>query len=359
MLRRLFSQFSKNSARRFSTRRRRPAVSGIATRVEGLEARKMLTSVYMVDDTLYVGGTNGSDAAEVSMEDGQVTASITSENGNNETRSYSASSVNEIVFTGYDGNDSFTNQTAIAARAWGHGGNDTLVSGAGNDVLSGDGGNDYLNGGWDADWIYGGDGHNTLVGSYGNDLLSGNNGNDRLYGDDGNDSLYGGRDHDSLYRQNGNDVLEGGSGSDYLNGGAGYDWTYDSYWRNGDEAPRPYAGLTDEQLESIAGAAEYNWRRAGLDTGRMDVEYRIADLHGDAVGWTIGRSDGSAVIFIDNDAAGLGWFVDQTPYTNEEFTAITSALRTAQTSAAATGVDLLTTVSHEIGHAAGIEHTED
>jgi hypothetical protein len=62
---------------------------------------------------------------------------------------------------------------------------------------------------------------------------------------------------------------------------------------------------------------------------------------------------------IDTDAAGHGWFVDPTPFDNLEFLHAANAggtdLYTDPTSAAAGHLDLLTTVSHELGHVIGLD----
>jgi hypothetical protein len=62
---------------------------------------------------------------------------------------------------------------------------------------------------------------------------------------------------------------------------------------------------------------------------------------------------------IDPSAAGHGWFVDSTPNDNSEFTHATNAagtdLDTDPGNAAAGHLDLLTAVSHEMGHALGLE----
>lgn len=55
-------------------------------------------------------------------------------------------------------------------------------------------------------------------------------------------------------------------------------------------------------------------------------------------------------MLIDDDAAGLGWFVDPTPLLDEEFGSGGSA---RPGTAAAAGVDLLTVLAHELGHVLG------
>lgn len=157
-------------------------------------------------------------------------------------REYVAATVNKINFFGYNGNDKFTNHTAIASMAEGGNGADTLTGGSGADDLRGRAGNDVLQGGGGNDKLYGGDGADNLQGGAGNDTLAGNNGADTLSGGDGNDLLSGGFDNDTLNGDAGNDQLHGDSGNDTLDGGAGNDTLYGSfgndnlYGRAGDDS---------------------------------------------------------------------------------------------------------------------------
>jgi hypothetical protein len=61
---------------------------------------------------------------------------------------------------------------------------------------------------------------------------------------------------------------------------------------------------------------------------------------------------------IDRDAAGRGWFVDSTPGANEEFTAQGAGvkLKANESSPAYGQMDLITAVSHELGHVLGLPH---
>jgi Ca2+-binding RTX toxin-like protein len=127
-----------------------------------------------------------------------------------------AMSVTEIVFRGYDGNDSFTNATGHRSTAYGGNGDDALVGGSSDDFLFGDGGND---------WLQGNGGNDNLYGGFGNDTLSGDGGNDYLSGQWGHDTLYGGWDTDLLTGGADNDYLDGGNdgANDTLYGDGGYD----------------------------------------------------------------------------------------------------------------------------------------
>jgi glucose/arabinose dehydrogenase len=108
------------------------------------------------------------------------------------------------------------------------------------------------------------------------------------------------------------------------------------------KAPR----LTAAQLKPILAEAVARWEsiivspeaKRRLDAVRLD----IADLPKN----TLGMSSGN-VVFIDINAAGHGWFVDQTPWEDSEF------VSSLKKSPAKDRVDLLSVVEHELGHILG------
>ena len=68
-----------------------------------------------------------------------------------------------------------------------------------------------------------------------------------------------------------------------------------------------------------------------------------------------------AAVYIDTDAAGHGWYVDATPDDDAEVAASADGstwIATAD-SVAATTVDLLSVILHELGHVVGNEHSTD
>ncbi|MGH8621098.1 MAG: hypothetical protein ACRET3_03075, partial [Burkholderiales bacterium] len=100
--------------------------------------------------------------------------------------------------------------------------------------------------------------------------------------------------------------------------------------------------LTDSQLASQVTAATQYWAGVlGADDGRLDaldtVRIEIGNLPGDRLGATLGNW-----ILIDSNAAGRGWFTDGP----------------GAGSAAFGGMDLLSVVTHEIGHVIGFDHDE-
>jgi DNA/RNA endonuclease G (NUC1) len=66
----------------------------------------------------------------------------------------------------------------------------------------------------------------------------------------------------------------------------------------------------------------------------------------------LGRPN-TATISIDDDANGVGWFIDTTPGDNSEFTGTDTYFQATPNSAASGKYDLLTALLHEMGHTLG------
>jgi hypothetical protein len=114
--------------------------------------------------------------------------------------------------------------------------------------------------------------------------------------------------------------------------------------------------LTQAQVTTTAQEAVREWIAAvgaGQAAALNKVTYILVnDLPGDALAWDIG--DG--IVLIDMSAAGFGWFVDPTPYESSEFRGTGDVLTALPGTAAAGHMDLLTAISHELGHILGYSH---
>jgi large repetitive protein len=128
----------------------------------------------------------------------------------------------------------------------------------------------------------------------------------------------------------------------------------------GVQASSPTAGethLTQAELNSVVAAAIAQWAHAGASGAQLAaltaMTFTVADLPGN----TIGQQSAGHIV-IDTNAAGHGWFIDPTPSDNFEFTHAANAtgtdLFTDPANAAAGHLDLLTTVTHEMGHELGL-----
>jgi VCBS repeat-containing protein len=128
----------------------------------------------------------------------------------------------------------------------------------------------------------------------------------------------------------------------------------------GVESSTPTSGemhLTQTELDSIVAAAINQWALAGATPSQLaalhNIVFTVADLPGATV-----ADETPGHITVDVNAAGHGWFVDPTPGDNFEFTHAANAagtdLFTDPASAAAGHLDLLTAVSHEMGHVLGL-----
>jgi len=115
--------------------------------------------------------------------------------------------------------------------------------------------------------------------------------------------------------------------------------------------------LTYDALDPIIEAAINRWTDSTLFDEAMlarldDLTFLIGDLTGDTLALTVDDT-----VIIDVDAAGHGWFVDNTPYQDTEFMPQNSdeVLTANEPSDAYGDMDLLTVVMHELGHVFGYQ----
>lgn len=115
-----------------------------------------------------------------------------------------------------------------------------------------------------------------------------------------------------------------------------------------------FDNLTGDEISFLNSAAIEHWKSSGLSDEQLaaleSVEISVLDLDGAVLGYAEGSH-----IFIDSDAAGRGWFVDATPFENEEFTMLEDGSMEAVTGLGASNrIDLLSVLQHEIGHVLGL-----
>src|SRR5262249_31002207 len=104
-------------------------------------------------------------------------------------------------------------------------------------------------------------------------------------------------------------------------------------------------GQADAQ--ALLDEALVRWQAAGVDTSVLrGLQVRVADLGGDTLGEVKGNT-----IWLDDNAAGWGWFVDSTPWDDSEFS-------TPGDQGEQNHMDLLTALEHEVGHLLGYDHAD-
>ena len=100
-----------------------------------------------------------------------------------------------------------------------------------------------------------------------------------------------------------------------------------------------FAVVQQTELDRLATAAMAAWQGQGVSIPRPEISF--ADLDGNLLGlWTHGR------VLVDTDAAGHGWYVDQTPHDRND-------------DLVGRRMDLLTVLSHELGHSIGLTDSYD
>jgi hypothetical protein len=119
--------------------------------------------------------------------------------------------------------------------------------------------------------------------------------------------------------------------------------------------------LSQQQLDDIAAAAFSYYAALGVSESALQVlrqtKIHIADLGGGYL-----AQSGVRDIWLDDDAAGAGWFVDATPWESSEHelkSAYGSAGQAKPGSLANSHIDVLTTVLHELSHILGLNHSDD
>ncbi|HZF95999.1 MAG TPA: Ig-like domain-containing protein [Allosphingosinicella sp.] len=115
--------------------------------------------------------------------------------------------------------------------------------------------------------------------------------------------------------------------------------------------------LSQAELVFIVEAAIQRWAAAGATDDQIAAMRAVSFAVTDLGGLTLGSS-GLGTITLDDDAAGWRWFVDATPDDDSEYTGSGTQLAAADRySHAGTRIDLLTVVTHELGHQIGLVDT--
>ncbi|MEL6550929.1 MAG: hypothetical protein AAFQ54_11870 [Pseudomonadota bacterium] len=313
-----------------------------------------------------------------------------------------AGSGNDLIWMGLDADDDdFFVPGATAETVWRHVG----LGGDGNDIF-------YLSNG--IDLVDGGDGNDRLFGG-GFDGESGPSSQpgDVLFGGDGNDLLEGGRGIDTVVGEGGADFLRAGLGDTELEAslnpalrdtliadrlaafdlaagrsdfifvaapGEGLEAKVAPFVATipapvpcpehallnltaatapAEDAPEILDTLEQREAEIVLDAAKALW----IESGHLDGS-QIAALNAASVavtdldGLTLANA-GAHMVRVDADAAGHGWFVDVSPAYVAGFEPDDAGVLRAVPGSEAEGhMDLLSVLTHELGHVLGYNHIE-
>ncbi|WEI17185.1 tandem-95 repeat protein [Acinetobacter proteolyticus] len=109
-------------------------------------------------------------------------------------------------------------------------------------------------------------------------------------------------------------------------------------------------------IQRLLEAAQQYWINLGVDAQLFEhVSLSVEDIN---IGGTIAYVENGNHIVLSPNAAGYGWFIDETPFEHNEFT-MNSILSygIAKGSGLSTQIDLLTVLIHELGHTIGLTDT--
>ena len=105
--------------------------------------------------------------------------------------------------------------------------------------------------------------------------------------------------------------------------------------------------LSPNEVQPLFAEALARWQAAGVDTSALGtIQIQISNLGGTTLGLASGHT-----IYLDDNAAGWGWFIDPTSGDDSEFS-------TPGNQGEMRRIDLLTVLEHELGHLLGHDHGE-
>ena len=219
----MFKNFFKANGNSENKKTRRAAIrangkSHLA--FQALEPRRMLAGIFFdsASSVVTIAGGSGDDAGSFLQIDSTTYRAILS---GSDSRDFAVTDVEQVVFIGFGGDDTFNNGSNVQGLLLGGSGEDTLRGGSNSDIINGGTGNDRLHGNEGEDRIVGGDGADRIWGDDGNDRIFAGDGANQIQGGDGDDFIFGGADADRIFGGNGIDQIFALAGNDILFAGDG------------------------------------------------------------------------------------------------------------------------------------------
>ena len=112
--------------------------------------------------------------------------------------------------------------------------------------------------------------------------------------------------------------------------------------------------ISQAELDFMVEAAIQRWATAGASDEQIAAMRAVKVSVSDMGGLLLGES-GAGTITIDSDAAGWRWFIDSTPGDDSEYSGSGTKLAALDPNGVAgTRIDLLTVLTHELGHQIGL-----
>ena len=106
--------------------------------------------------------------------------------------------------------------------------------------------------------------------------------------------------------------------------------------------------MTEFDVQPLMAEAFRRWEATGVNTAALSgLNVQVRNLGGTTLGLAAGNT-----IWLDDNAAGWGWFVDSTPGNSSEFLRLGNQGEQQR-------MDLLTVVMHEIGHLLDQDHADE
>jgi len=117
--------------------------------------------------------------------------------------------------------------------------------------------------------------------------------------------------------------------------------------------------LDAESLANFVRVAESSWREKVGHLPTLDIEFGVAALpdnqlaYAQVIDYDADNNRVTGRLVIDDDGTGSGWFIDNTPAFDEEFTVTGDPFSLAAKRDVSSSYDLLTVINHEVGHLLG------